>query len=61
MKKLKNFEKKWLTNSDGCVILLKLLLSNTDRESKNFWKKCLTNETKFAKIAMFRRKAACTL
>ena len=33
-KKLKNLEKKQLTNSGGYVILTKMLQSNADRESK---------------------------
>ena len=34
----------------------KVAAEHTDREFKNFWKKCLTNEMKFAIIATFRRK-----
>ena len=54
-KEVEKPRKKQLTNSEGYVILPKLLLSKTDREFKNFWKKFLTNEMKFAIIAMFRR------
>ena len=34
----------------------KVAAEHTDCEFKNFWKKCLTNEMKFAIIATFRRK-----
>ena len=59
-KKLKSLEKV-VDKQQAMWYPTKVAESNTDCESKNFRKKFLTNEMKFAIIAMFRRKAACTL
>ena len=53
---MKNPEKKGLTKIAECGNLNELLPGKTDRESKTSEKKFLTNEMKFAKIAMFRRE-----
>ena len=52
----KNFKKSSWQSENGMVNLKSCWWYETDRASKNFWKKYLTNGMKFSIIAMFRRE-----